>query len=71
MSYFISFSNQGVCQVESENTDAARKKVLKLGIHPECDDVMVWGVNEPYDLELDRLYSKQEMRDLGYFVFGD
>ncbi len=73
--YWFSFSfkgkNQGICIVEEENEIKAEQKTIDLGIHPEYDDILCFELNsldKDPDLELDKLYSSEEMIELGYGV---
>lgn len=77
MYYFLSFVNQeinenmGVCIVDAPNLDEAIRKAWKLGINPG-GQVSFAKIEksemEDNDLELDRLYSKQDMMDRGYMT---
>lgn len=72
MFYFISFRdpqrnlNLGVCQVETSSKELAINKSIALGINPG-GEAKIYELDEKEpELELDRLYSKQEMLDLGF-----
>ena len=69
--YFLSFRdpdrnrNLGCCNVIVEgDLEAALSKTRDLGINPG-GEVMAYRIEEP-ELELNRLYSRQEMKDLDY-----
>lgn len=72
MYYFMSFrdvrtnTNLGVCQVEAASEKFAMTKSIALGINPG-GEVAIYELEEKEpELELDRLYTKQEMLDLGF-----
>ncbi len=67
--YWFSFSfggvNQGCCNVEAENQEAALQKTIDLGIHPKHDDIECYeGIAS--ELEPNRLFSKEEMTKMDY-----
>lgn len=71
--YWFSFSykgtNQGVCMVESHSKESALQKTIDLNIHPKHDSIKMFdakAIPENKEIELDRLYSKQEMIALNY-----
>jgi len=71
--YWCSFSskakNMGVCIVEADSKQNALDKTINLGIHPENDDVMcieLDNLNTEPGLELNILYSNEDMIRLGY-----
>jgi hypothetical protein len=72
MYYFMSFrdphsnTNLGVCQVKAENKEEALRISWEQEINPG-GEVLFVPCDEP-ELELNKLYSKQEMIDLGYHV---
>ncbi len=72
--YWFSFShngeNQGCCNVQAENKEAALRKTIELGIHPKHDDIECFHIAEP-ELEADRLYSKAELEAKDYESIRD
>ena len=73
--YWHSFSfngkNQGCCIVAAETQELALQKTIDLNIHPAHDSIKVYSTDsisdiQEEDLELDRLYSKKELVELGY-----
>ncbi len=66
--WWFSFSfggkNQGCCNVQAESQEAALQKTIDLGIHPKHDDLEIWEGNN-FELEPDRLYSSEEMKERG------
>lgn len=76
--YWFSFSfrgeNKGVCLVQAETPEEALLKTFELEIHPENDDIAAFELEnlegEDSRLEFDRLYSSQEMEELGYPAKG-
>lgn len=67
--YWFSFSykgkNQGCCIVEEEDGKKALQKTIDLNIHPKHDDIQAFEIGEP-ELELNRLYTPEELTKLGY-----
>lgn len=71
--HWFSFSfegeNKGVCLVEANSREEAEDKAKNLGIFPENDDVAHYeleDLSKEIDLELNRLYSTEEMIEKGY-----
>lgn len=69
--FFLSFRNPkinknlGCCQVIAANNKAAVNVAHKLGINPG-GEVAVFRLQEKEDIEINRLYSPEELNDLGY-----
>lgn len=71
--YWFSFSlngdNNGVCIIEAESEAEGIAKLVKSNLIPNYDDVLgfeISDLSEEAALEYNRLYSCQEMIDLGY-----
>ena len=72
--YWFSFSyqgmNNGVCAVQASEEKEAVQKTIDLGIHPSHDDMLIFELTEDEwkqeGIELNRLYSKEEMNILDY-----
>ena len=58
----------GCCNVEAEDQISAARKAYELGINPG-GEVLIIPLEAP-ELELDRLYSRQELLDLQYGFIG-
>jgi hypothetical protein len=72
MFYFISFRdpdknlNLGVCMVEAEHVTQAIPTTHEKGINPG-GEALIFELEKPEeDLELNKLYTRQEMLDMGY-----
>jgi hypothetical protein len=76
MSYwFLSFReaeknlNLGVCVVQAEDEESALDESWLKKVNPGGEVLFAEMTEEEFkseELELDRLYSRQEMKDLGY-----
>lgn len=66
--WFLSFSdgtNLGCCQVRASGITQAIQKAHKLNINPG-GEVAAFELDAPEELDMNRLYTRAEMLDLGY-----
>lgn len=69
--YWFSFcyegKNTGVCIVMEYNRQNALNKIADLGILPNYDDIACYRIPEiESNMELDKLYSPEEMEKMNY-----
>jgi hypothetical protein len=64
--YFFSFSfqgaNNGCCIVQSDTVENALQKTVDLKIHPPHDNIARFELFDNDNMELNRLYSPEEMK---------
>jgi len=67
--YWFSFSlngrNQGVCCTEATDADSGLLKITEMNLVPKADHIRGFELDEK-ELELDRLYTKEELKSIGY-----
>lgn len=73
--YWFSFCygrvNKGVCLIQADTAEEALAKCDNLKLTPEYDDIFCTLANDmtgEADLQINRLYSPEEMIEFGYSV---